>query len=428
MPVPMGQRAVTHPTIITDATMILRGPYDLDRLEEAARAVCRRHEALRTTVDLDADEQTVHPYTPETVAFHRRSAAPGRLIETLDGWARRPLDPAELPVFRIETVAESSRLLGVHVAVPHAVADIAAIEIVVRELVLAYRDLLSGGPITLPEVPAQFTDHQRSRAELMEREELWSPGGAGRRAADFWSRRLEGAEPPPFGRPARGQAEGPRTAFLNGRLDADLVKLLDEVCTTARCSTFHAVLAAYEEAVSVLTGCTEVTSTCVVHGRGRPEFRETVGLLTGEIAFRREVAAPTRRAYLSVVATDVYTTYVHQEYPLSVVAAHSKQAANWLDKNRFRGIFLQYRTEKYGAGLKSALDGVDLDFPQASRAMLDCVMPGKALLSVDRDGPELSIELMYDKRRWQATDMTALHEALLTALKNYAETPDSQVP
>ncbi|MGI8335633.1 condensation domain-containing protein [Actinomadura scrupuli] len=426
-PIPLAQRKVTDPTVITDATIVMEGPHDLGHLEAAAHAVCRAHEALRTTVDLDLDRQLVHEFSPGAVGLRRHTAAPGRLMATVDERAKRPLDPAALPVFRVEVVVESPRLLAVHLAAPHAVADFTSMEIVVRHFVTCYRDLTAGEEARPPEVRRQFGDYRRRREAVLGDERTWLPGGIGARAADFWSARLAGAEPPAFGRVPPGGVQGDRMAFLRDRFDRDLLRRLEKVCGGARCSLFHAAIAAFEETVARLTGNDDVTTMCIVHGRGQPEFQDTVGMLTEEIAFRHRVRAPSRSAHLSALAVDAFATYVHQNVPLSAVADRSPEVARLYRRLHFRGMFLQYRPQRFGAGLESAVDGVTLDFPQDTRSMLASVMPGIALFNVDHAGDDLEVELIFDRRRWPAAEMARLHGGFLSCLASYALAPHEPV-
>jgi hypothetical protein len=427
-PVPMPQRAVTHPTIITDATIIWAGPYDLGLLESAARAVGRWHEALRTTVDTDRDEQLVRDYSPDTVSCRIHAAGPGQLMTVLDELATRPLDPAAIPVFRAEIVTESPRRLAIHLGSPHAVADITAMEIVVRDFVLAYQALLAGQDPALAPVQHQFSDYQRHIEAVCDDERTWRPGAPGARAADFWQHKLAGFQLPAFSPAPPGVSRENRMVFLQGRLERDLMERLGQACREARCSVFHAVIAAYEEAVARLTGDDDITTMCIVHGRADPANRNTVGLLTKELAFRRQVRAPSRRAYLGTVAADAFVTYIHQDIPLSAVISRSPAVALLYKQLRYRSVFLQFRPQQFGAGLERAIDGVELAFPHDTRSMLGCVMPGMALFNVDPVGDShLSVEFIFDGRRWPADEMTRLHEGFLRCLTAYATAPDEPV-
>lgn len=209
MPISLTQRMVTDPAVVTDATVISDGPYDLGVLEAAAHAVCRRHGATRTTVDLDEGRQTVHEFRAGAVGFHVHRAGTDGLMPTVDRLARRPLDPAALPVFRLLAVVESARRMALHLSLPHAVADISAIEIVMRELVTSYAALLKGEAPALP-ATRQYADHLRHRDLVCADPATWRAEGIGSRAAAFWSGKLSGSRPPPFGRPPRGRPEGDR--------------------------------------------------------------------------------------------------------------------------------------------------------------------------------------------------------------------------
>ncbi len=419
MPISLTQRMVTDPTIVTDATVIFDGPYDLGVLEAAAHVVCRRHDATRTTVDLDENRQTVHGFRADAVGFHVHRASTDGLMPTVDRLARTPLNPATLPVFRLLAVVESARRMALHLSLPHAVADISAIEIVMRELMTSYAALLKGEAPALP-VTRQHADHLRRRDLVCADPATWREDGTGSRAAAFWSGKLSGSRPPPFDRPPRGRPEGDRTVFLRERIDGDLRSRLQQVCAQERCSLFHLTLAAFEEAVATQTAEPDITTMCMVHGRGEGDLQNTVGMLICDIAFRRQVRAPSRRRYLAAVATDAWITHMHQGIRLSELADRVPEVGRLYRDLHFRSMFLQFRPQRIGAGLEHVIDGVELSFPPGPRAMLGCSWPGMALFSVDDVGDGLAVELMFDRRRWAAAQMERLHDGFIRCLRAYA--------
>ncbi|QXJ21433.1 hypothetical protein AGRA3207_002286 [Actinomadura graeca] len=425
-PISAVQYSVTGPTIITDATVTMDGPYHLDLLRTAAESVCRAHGAARTTVDLDEGRQAVHPYRDEAVGFEVHRAAPGTLMAMVDDLARRPIDPAALPVFRVVAVVESPRRLAVHLALPHAVADIASIGVVVRDFLNAYAALARGDVPALPEAP-QFADHIAHRQAVCDDERTWREGGPGARAAAFWAKKLRGAAPPPFERPRRGGASGERMVFLRERIDPGTRRLLEEVCEQQRCSLFHATLAAFEETVAGLTGEADVTTMCIVHGRGGGAFEDTVGLLISDVVFRRTVGAPSRRAALSAVAADAWLTHMHQDIRISELPSRVEEVARLYRERHFRAMFLQFRPQRTGAGMRDAVEGVRLSFPPGQRAMRACVWPGSALCNVDLVADGLDVELMFDRLRWAETEMRELHGRFTRCLRAYAREPDAPV-
>jgi hypothetical protein len=422
-PITRRQRLVSGPTLIVDNTIVLDGPHNLDHLESAAHAVCRRHEALRTTVDPQADRQVIHEYSAKAVDLRRFTAGPGRLLAAVNDFAVRPLDPATFPVFRCAIAVETPRRVAVNLALPHAVSDEVSLDIVAGEFLEHYRSLVTGQDPRLPAVRAQFADQLRWRDALCEDERTWRPGGAGARAIEFWSDKLAGSKPPVFGH-ARSERTDDRMTFVHDRIGRDLLRRLDEVCGQVGCSTFHVVLGAFEEAVGRETGSEDITTMCLVHGRGRPEFRHTVGLLTEETVFRHRVRAPSRRAHLAALAADAFVTYVHQDIPLSALATRSKEVARFYAQRQFRSMLLQFYQRDIGVELDPAIDGVRVSFPQGVGALSAVKMPGVALFSVDpvRDG--LNIELMYDHRAWPQAAMARLHAGLMHCIASFARDPD----
>ncbi|WP_067463694.1 condensation domain-containing protein [Actinomadura macra] len=275
----------------------------------------------------------------------------------------------------MSAVVESPQRLAVHVALPHAVADFASIGIVTRDLLTAYAALVKGERPVLPEA-RQFADHLRQRRSVCDDERTWREGGPGARAAAFWARKLHGVEPSPFERPPRGGTSGERMVFVRGQVDGETRRLLEEICAQQRCSLFHATLAAFEETVAGLTGEPDVTTMCIVHGRGGGEFQDTVGLLISDIVFRRHVGAPSRRAALSAVATDAWVTHMHQDIRVSELSAREDEVKRIYRERHFRAMYLQFRPQQIGAGMENTVDGVRLSFPSVGADVIR--LPGRA--------------------------------------------------
>lgn len=418
------QRVLAGPTIIVDATIVLDGPIDPALLVTSAQAVCRRHEALRTTIALAESIQVVHEYSPDAVGVAQVSAEPGRLLDRVNEIAKQELDPARLPVFRCVVVTETPERSAVYLAAPHAVSDLASLQVIVRDFLQVLRGLLTGQHPQLPDLRAQFGDYLRWRNELLAAELTWADGGAGRRAMDFWSGKLAGALPAPFGH--AGTVERfDRMTFLCARIDAATTARMVQVCAQSHSSLFHAVLAAFEEAVARETGVDDVTTMCLLHGRGRPQLRDTVGLLTEDVAFRHRVQAATRGAYLGHLARDAFLTYAHQDIPLSALAQRSAEVGRLYAHRRLRGMLLQFRPTVIGAGMAPDLPGVRLSFPPGVGALAAFALPGIALLTVDDVGAGLTVELMYDPVCWPPTAMARLFDGFLLSFETFSRQPDN---
>jgi hypothetical protein len=422
------QRVLAGSTIIVDTTIVLEGRIDPALLFDAARAVCRRHEALRTTVDVPQGVQIVHQYSPSAVAVECVPAGAAGMLETVNELARREWDPARLPVFRCVVVTETPQRCAVYLAAPHAVSDQSSLHVIARDFLAVLSASLTGQQPTLPPLRAQFGDYLRWREQLLADPRTWTAGGIGQRAVQFWAGKLAGAAPPRFGHPRAVADTLDRMTFVHDQIDPEITGELLQVCQQSRSSLFHAVLAASEEAVALQTGTEDVTTMCMVHGRGRSELRDAVGLFTEDVAFRHRVRADTRRDYLTAVARDVMVTYAYQDIPLAALAPRCAEVARLYAQRRFRGMFLQFLPSPIGAGLGTDLPGLTARFPSGVGALSAFALPGIALLSVDAVGDDadggLEVELMYDRRCWPSAAMNQLVDGFADSVRAFAQRPD----
>lgn len=194
------------------AELDVRGPYDAGALRQAVAAVCARHEALRTTLDLGSYscaaqvvwETVALPLSTE-VAPDATAAAAAR-----DRWRRSQLaagiDVSVPPPFRVHVVTAPGGF-GVTLAFHHAVVDGWSYAVVALDLMVAYDALLAGRePGWPPAVGATRTHLQLERAaradatsaafwqEAAAPDPLLVAPGPGFRAVDA-SRRIETAIP-----------------------------------------------------------------------------------------------------------------------------------------------------------------------------------------------------------------------------------------
>ncbi|HEX3131500.1 MAG TPA: amino acid adenylation domain-containing protein [Thermoanaerobaculia bacterium] len=288
----------------------LRGPLDPGALARALNGVAARHEALRTTFEVEESEpvQVVHPHRPR---YPRRcplvdlsGPREAEVRHVLAAEASRPFDLARGPLFRsllVHLAPDDHILLAVF---HHIVADGRSLAIFARELGTLY----AGAP--LPDLPIQYADFalwQRDRAGEMEEQLAW------------WRERLAGAPPVqelPFAgaRPAVRDRRGAARTHLLPAAPA-----LEAVGRREGATPFVALLAAFQALLFRLTpfsGRTDVVVGTPIDNRAGEETEGLIGLFVNTLVLRTDLGGdPTFRGLLARVRAAALEAYAHQDLP-----------------------------------------------------------------------------------------------------------------
>ena len=303
-------------------TIRRRGSLDVAALEAALGEIVRRHEAWRTTVQVDGSHpvQVVQP----AAAIHlpvvdlsgmpvaAREAEAARLA-TED--ARRPFDLEGGPLLRALLVRIDDEDHRLFLTVHHIVLDgVSIYQILLGELTALYDAFAAGRPSPLREVPVQYADFA-----LWQRERLQSEGPEA--SIDYWRRRLAGMPvltvPVDHPRPAVQTFVGARHCLaLSPALSAALRTLARREGT----SLFMTLLAAFEVVLHRYTGQDDLALGTVSAGRGRAEIERLLGFFANPLCLRADVSGdPTFSELLTRVREESLEALAHDDVPFEAL-------------------------------------------------------------------------------------------------------------
>src|SRR5262249_17444462 len=146
----------------------LQGRVDEVALERAVNALALRHESLRLRFTV-VDWEPVQSAEP-----HIAIAVPIIDLRSLDPSARRAeaerlrhpiapqsFDPPRGPLLQVRLVRSEDDAHLLLLSIHHIIADGWSMGILSRELGLLYAGFVAGQPVSLPELPIQYTDYAR---------------------------------------------------------------------------------------------------------------------------------------------------------------------------------------------------------------------------------------------------------------------------
>jgi glutamate-1-semialdehyde-2,1-aminomutase len=292
----------------------LRGELDAAALGRALHRVVARHEALRTVLDGDGEQQTILPEAGVDLSvsdLQRSPDAEAALASWSSAERERPFELAGLPLFRahLVTMAAGRHLLAL--AAHHLVVDGWSMGVIVRDLMRLYAEEARGSAAGLTE-PLQWRDY----LGWQEQQEL-TPAMAGHEA--YWLARCEGASPGldlPADRP-RPAGKSYRGGRVTALLEEDQTQALIALGRDQGCTLFMTLFATWSSFLQRLTDQGDLTIGVPVSGRP-PPAADTVGycshllpirMLAEEGATFTEHLARTRETLLSA--------YAHQDYPFA---------------------------------------------------------------------------------------------------------------
>lgn len=226
-------------TLMSDASTLnntvvyrLSGKLNIQKLSKAVEAVAKRHESLRTGIEMDGQgiaKQIV--FVQPQLHLEAFELPEGRLACTIRGLEEHKYDLENGKSVRIIVASTSSTehhlLIGFH----HINMDGISLQVLLSELDCAYR----GGPLNGS--PLQFVDFSRRQQDALEKGE-WDCH------LEFWRNRL--ADPPaqlpilplPNAAKLRCPLVEYRTTEVEARLEPFTVKMVHERCRQLRVTPF----------------------------------------------------------------------------------------------------------------------------------------------------------------------------------------------
>ncbi len=260
----------------------LEGPLDEAAFAMAVRALCKRHEALRTVITTDPQgeprQKILDTGSPLATMDFSGSKSPEADAEV---WfaplLARPFDLETEPLFRIglARTGPESHVLGF--CLHHIVADGWSMDVLIRDLSALYAAAKKTGPRPAT-LQRQFRDcaaHQAERADAPE-------------DLDYWRDKLAGPPPRldlPTDRP-RPKRQDIRGAMASFKLDAVRTAGLQSLAADRHLTLFAVLTAVFQTLLYRYSGQEDLTIGTPVAGREHPDYGDQVGLFLNQLALR----------------------------------------------------------------------------------------------------------------------------------------------
>jgi hypothetical protein len=329
----LDQLAPNSPSYNMPGAVKLEGRLNLEVLERVINDVVRRHEVLRTRIEIED----------------------GRPMQVIDEWSQRRLEVEDLTGLTVEEKEKETRRIANEDAVTgfdlsrgpvvrvkalklgeedhvlvftmhHIVSDAWSMGILVREIAALYQAYSAGESSPLDELPLQYADFA-----VWQRE--WLKGEALENQLAYWKRQLGGDLPTlqlPTDRP-RSDLPTRRGAERSLLLPAMLSDSLKTLSMKQNCTLFMTLLAAFKTLLYYLTGQTDIIVGADIANRNRAETEKLIGFFVNQLVLRTKLSHDyTFEAFLKNVREITLGAYAHQDLPFEklVEALNPNRAEN----------------------------------------------------------------------------------------------------
>jgi acyl carrier protein len=295
----------------------LKGPLNVTALKASLNEIERRHESLRTTLQVRGGKvvQVIAPVRSMKLSvtdLSKEKNPQNSAIEFAKKFMQTPLNLADGPLYRVHLLQLDKAGLE-HVLLwvgSHAIADGWSLSIIIRELITLYGSFLRDEKVNLDELPIQFGDFA-----IWQRENL--SGETYERILKYWKEQLDGCEPlrveTDFTRPAIQSMRGDTCLFSISKQTADSIAKISKRCGV---TPFTILLAAYQLLLVSRTGQNECVLGTGITGRTKSELESLIGSFVNIIVIRTKMSGdPTFTELVERVRNVTLDAIAHQDIP-----------------------------------------------------------------------------------------------------------------
>jgi amino acid adenylation domain-containing protein len=337
------QLTPNNPLYNIPSAVRLEGRLDLKALERSLGEIVRRHEALRTRIEVEKGEpvQVIDEWKHwrlwiEDLTSLTRKEKEEEVKRMAREEAETGFDLSKGPLLRVKVIKleeeEHAALFTMH----HIVSDGWSIEILIGEIGVLYRAYSKGEPSPLEELPIQYADFavwQRG----------WMKGEALEAQLEYWRKHLGGNLPALELAIDRHPPE--QRSHSAARADMLLTPgVTEEIKSLSRregVTLFMALLAAFKVLLYRYSGQEDIIVGTAIANRNSIERERLIGFFVNILPLRSDLSGdPTFRELLGRVRDVALGAYAHQEAPFEKLVAELQPKRNLDQMPLFRTLFL----------------------------------------------------------------------------------------
>lgn len=306
---------------IVSPPLRFEGRLNTDILERALNEVVRRHEALRTTIQIRDGQPTqvvAENLTLPLPIVDLESLLPSEQAEELQRLIVRDLDTSfdlsRGPLIRITLLRLDASTHLLLLALHHIIFDAISIGLFFRELALLYEAFSYGRPSPLAEIPVQYADFA-----LWQRE-VFKAGGLRKQLA-FWKQHLQNLPelrlPMDRARPMISSYRAYRESLM---LPPESAEGLKDLSRRAGVTLFITLLAAFKVLLHRYSNHDDVVVGSPVTTRRRPELDGMFGFFVNMVVMRSDVSGdPTFRELIGRVRETTLRALDNSDVPFDQI-------------------------------------------------------------------------------------------------------------
>lgn len=398
----------------------LVGELDERALDEAFTLLVARHEAFRTGFAVRDGEPVARiadelPVTFDVIDMRgRRADEVDAAVHThLTATVGTPFDLATPRLWRAVRYVLGDRRQMLLLVMHHIVTDGWSMEVVKRDLSVAYAAVRAGRAPDWSPMPLQFGD-------LAE----WETGPAARARiaseVEFWRVRL-GTELELPVLPARVRSEFPGFGceVVRGRLDRSRAGAVRDIAASANSSPFSVMLSLFALVLARYSGEGELAIGAPLTVRDHPAAEDVVGFFTNTIVLRCETNGGTFLDAVRRTQRRVVEALAHPHVPFEVLVSELGPRRDGFRNPFFEVWFNMLSFRRHELSLEG-VQTAELRLPPAG-ALFDL---GVYLRD---DGDEVEIELVFRPTVFPTDRVEDLLSHVLDAARQVCAAPDAPV-
>jgi acyl carrier protein len=296
----------------------MEGTLNLDALESTINEIIKRHEVLRTRIEVKEGEpvQVIEEWERRRLEVEdltslireEREEAVRRIMREE---ARTGFDLSRGSLLRVKVLKLEEEVYVLLYTMHHIVSDAWSIAVLAREVCTLYEAINEGKIPLLPELKIQYADYACWQRRYLRDDVL-------EKHLQYWKRQLDGKLPVidlPGDHP-RPAVSSYRGAAKSISLPAELCESLKALCRREGATLFMVALAAFETLLHKYTAQDDIIVGTSGLNRNRVEIEPLIGFFVNMLPMRTNLSGnPRFRQLLMRVKNVALGAYTHQDLP-----------------------------------------------------------------------------------------------------------------